>query len=452
MKKTTTILVALLLFAPKIIGENNIISANGIYEYSNGSNSLRGDYELDTTIVLDEASVVNKNGIYKYLSGGESLGTPIQINAEIEATVILDGVTIDMASTYTTGKHTFRILKGASVNLILRGDNRLKGGKNFAAIEVHEGASLTISGEGKLTAIGGEGAAGIGGGFGPESVTNSSSTWKSGDITINSGTIIAKGGDLASGIGAGINNGSSGTITINGGTIDAEGGNFAGIGGSYRYISGGNSIIINGGHITASGGSEAGIGAGDPITAPTIKITGGTIESTFSHPPTNWNMTILRPVMLSVSPAWQGNSSLSDYHLVGKSAYSLKDAKTDDKGVAHVWLPTGIYAPGEIVLNKIGEKVYYSNSNIARVEDDASIILEIRTGISNVEKSVKIYSSGKTIYIDTPISEQISVYTTTGVLLNRFEKPAGKSTIEALAPIVIIKGNSGWVKKLVAGN
>lgn len=123
-----------------------------------------------------------------------------------------------------------------------------------AAIEVPEGCTLTISGEGSLKATGGEGA-----GIGASSRRNGSL----GTIVIDGGDIKAYGGEMAAGIG-GSAEGGSGTIIINNGTVYAKGGHGsyykdiqnvyggAGIGGGANGCV--DRIEINGGNVTAYGG------------------------------------------------------------------------------------------------------------------------------------------------------------------------------------------------------
>ena len=137
-------------------------------------------------------------------------------------------------------------------------------------INVSEGNSLTINGEGSGTLVssGPAGHAGIGG----------SVQGNSGSITINGGTINAAGKGGGAGIGGG-REGSGGNITINGGTIYATGSGGAGIGGGNKGNSG--TITINNGMIDATGSSGgAGIGGGNEGNCETITINGGTITAT----------------------------------------------------------------------------------------------------------------------------------------------------------------------------
>ncbi|MDR0733692.1 MAG: carbohydrate-binding domain-containing protein [Dysgonamonadaceae bacterium] len=73
------------------------------------------------------------------------------------------------------------------------------------------------------------------------------------------------------------------------------------------------------------------------------------------------------------------------------------------------------------------------------------------TGIAPLNSSpARVYAEGQILYIDTPEAEQITVYSLTGNLLHRFEKPVGVSNFRvASSGIVIVKGSSGWVRKVV---
>ncbi len=91
-----------------------------------------------------------------------------------------------------------------------------------------------------------------------------------GTLIINGGTINAKGGTYAAGLGGSVHNLRGGTIIINGGVVNATGGyRAAGIGGGSDDWAGNygrcGDIIINGGQVTATGGNSAyGIGPGYP--------------------------------------------------------------------------------------------------------------------------------------------------------------------------------------------
>ena len=205
--------------------------------------------------------VINSNTLEQYNDAtitGSSTTNVIQVIG-VEATVTISDLDIQIpidknATTASNWIPAIRLANGAKLNLILKGKNTLKGGDMCAAIDVPEGCTLTIRGEGSLKATGGVGA-----GIGASSMRKGSL----GRIEINGGDIEAYGSGMAAGIGGGLESG-IGTIVINGGTVYAKGGygsypkdiknvyGGAGIGGgAYGCV---DKIEINGGNVTAYGG------------------------------------------------------------------------------------------------------------------------------------------------------------------------------------------------------
>ena len=183
-------------------------------------------------------------------SSGKQVDSTITINAGAGTTAnvtIKDAnIKTDEAAIKTEGK--------GNVNLNVEGTNTVSSGDKHAGVEKSNGGKLTIgseNGEGKLTANGGHGGAGIGGGIRGDG----------NDITITGGEITANGGAEAAGIGGGVL-GSGSDITITGGEVTAKGGIFgAGIGGGSKNDS--SDITISGGKVIANGGwCGAGIGGG----------------------------------------------------------------------------------------------------------------------------------------------------------------------------------------------
>ena len=183
-------------------------------------------------------------------SNGKQTSNTITIKAEKDTTAnvtIKDtNIRTDSAAIKTEGE--------GNVNLNVEGTNTVSSGDKHAGVEKSNGGKLTIgseSGEGKLTANGGHGGAGIGGGY----------EGSGSDITITGGEITANGGGEAAGIGGGVL-GSGSDITITGGEVTANGGWCgAGIGGGPR--GNGSDITISGGKVIANGGlCGAGIGGG----------------------------------------------------------------------------------------------------------------------------------------------------------------------------------------------
>ncbi|NWL89498.1 hypothetical protein DMN77_18250, partial [Paenibacillus sp. 79R4] len=175
--------------------------------------------------------------------------------------------------------------------LTLRGVNNVTSGQSSvadnygAALNVNSQASLTITEdthaiEASLNATGGARGAGIGGG----------ERGGSGSIAISGGTVNAKGGSYAPGIGAGGSGGTIDSITIADGIVTATGADgAAGIGLSSGTGGQVNNITISGGSITAKGayrsifdggGAGIGSGAGTDGKVGSIAITGGSVAAT----------------------------------------------------------------------------------------------------------------------------------------------------------------------------
>ena len=183
-------------------------------------------------------------------------------------TIVLKDVTIN---TKVSAQSAMDIKNGANVTLVLEGENNLVGNRSHPAIWVETGSSLTIEGNGTLTATAvngtvGMGSAGIGSGYG--------SNTDFGNIVINSGNVISKGTAGGAGIGGGYQVGSgkcNGSVTINGGFVKAYGDYVigsagAGIGaGENADYSG--SVTITGGVVFAQSGKSdmPSIGGGGSI-------------------------------------------------------------------------------------------------------------------------------------------------------------------------------------------
>ena len=220
-----------------------LLASTGTYDIADGGIVIKSD----TLEQYNDATIMGSSTTNVILVSG------------VEATITISDLDIRIpidknATTASNWIPAIRLANGAQLNLILKGKNTLKGGDMCAAIDVPEGCTLTISGEGSLKATGGVGA-----GIGASSMRKGSL----GRIEINGGNIEAYGSGMAAGIGGSVD-GSIGTIVINGGTVYAKGGhgNYpkdinhvyggAGIGGgAYGCV---DRIEINGGNVTAYGG------------------------------------------------------------------------------------------------------------------------------------------------------------------------------------------------------
>lgn len=169
---------------------------------------------------------------------------------------------------------------------ITGGDVTAMGGNNAAGIggggqggSLEQGGavdSITISGEANVTATGGAQGAGIGGGY--KGVSEDGT----GTIEISdSATVTATGGDRAAGVGTGAE-GAMESIAISGGTVTAESEKDGGAGIGTGAQGSVDSIVITGEDtvVEAAGGtSAAGIGTGNAGTVGSLTISGGTVES-----------------------------------------------------------------------------------------------------------------------------------------------------------------------------
>ena len=171
-----------------------------------------------------------------------------------DTTVTIKDVNIDVSG---KGRSAMFVQGKGDTTLKLEGNNTLKSGQSCAGLEKDDDFStgkLTITAEdtsSSLSAYGGHGGAGIGGG-------NQKST---SNPEIANGKIDAVGGVLGAGIGGG-GFGGNGEVSISGGEVTAQGGDSAaGIGGS---ASGSGKVTIKNGEVTAkTNGSAAAIGGGN---------------------------------------------------------------------------------------------------------------------------------------------------------------------------------------------
>ncbi len=312
-------------------------------------------------------------------------------------TIEIDSLNVNITSQFVCA---FCIKGTADVTLILTGDNVVSSGASRAGVEIGIDASLTINGDGSLTASS-KYEAGIGGGNGN----------RNGRLVINSGTIIANGGTVNSGAGiGGGSSGTGGTIIINGGNITATGGSTAaGIGGGNGSDSG--SITINGGTVTAVGGSNgAGIGGGWYGSASNITINGGTVKAVSSDSyaigagisgstgnificggsvnaanigttPTNGSAEVVKTAV-NLGEALN-NQAVSISGL--PQTYGTKDIYTDDSGKIYLYIPSNEQIACMIT---VGDEVYSANGTAG---DSITAVFE------RISRNILISGTGNSI-------------------------------------------------------
>ena len=248
----------------------NAITENGV-SLSSGINmtvNTAGDRSINLATVSANTTINDGYRVYGTLGGN------YKISIAVDATVTLDGVTINGTNNSSYKWAGLNCLGDATVILADGSTNSVKGFyRNYPGIHIPSGNTLAIQGTGTLNASSNSGenaGAGIGGGW----------QISCGNITIHSGTVTTTvGGSGGAGIGGGCYNASCGNIIISGGTITATGGEGAPGIGTGKNSSGGN-ITISGGTVTANGGSGgAGIGSGSQSHCNAITISGGTITA-----------------------------------------------------------------------------------------------------------------------------------------------------------------------------
>lgn len=187
-----------------------------------------------------------------------------------DADVTFKDLEIDRSASSTAADGAAVSVSGNS-SIELDGKNTISSGMGHAGIEkADDNGTMTIKDDnnvsGSLTANGGFGGAGIGGGNGADGSDITISGGNGSDITISGGNVTANGGTAGAGIGGGDGDNANG--------LNKESDSTGGGRGSNITISGKNTIV------KAEGGAEAaGIGGGRSGDADTIEITDSTVIS-----------------------------------------------------------------------------------------------------------------------------------------------------------------------------
>ena len=377
-----------------------LLASTGTYDIANGGIVINSD----TLEQYNDATIT-----------GSSTTNVIQVSG-VEATITISNLDIQIpidnnATTATNWKPAIRLANGANLNLILEGENTLKGGDMCAAIDVPEGCTLTISGEGSLKATGGVGA-----GIGASSMRKGSL----GKIEINGGNIKAYGSGMAAGIGGSVEDG-IGTIVINGGTVYAKGGHGsypkdinhvyggAGIGGgAYGCV---DLIEINGGNVTAYGGyvtnagrhPGAAIGTGGGGAKPIdedgykygdIKINGGTVSAIAYH---NEVYAIGVAEKPSVEGTLVGSISISDQAVVNLNGGDYFP-KSENPGLKNYTIQ------GTIADVRFTESTYPVTISVGEITWNAGTMK-----VSDYQVTLKASNYLKPLTPGTPVTVQVTV-------------------------------------------
>ena len=212
------------------------------YSYNKtGAELVAGKYyEISVKMVRGEINLAKITKSTTLLDGDVLTGTlnveyhPVQISIADGAKVTLNDVTIN--GTKSSECHWAGITCNGNATIVLSGTNTVRGfHENYPGIHVPSGKTLTIQGDGSLTASSNGHGAGIGGGTSIDCGNGAAC----GNITIaNTVTKVTatKGGNATNSIGAGGNEGTCGTVTI-GGTVYYNGSDYQNDGRSYLTAS-----------------------------------------------------------------------------------------------------------------------------------------------------------------------------------------------------------------------
>ena len=272
----------------------------GRVDHSNTLNEPYNEINADSTPVTWDS---NTNGGYYVVTGEVNLSERVTVTGNVRL-ILTDncsltaskGITVSEGNGLTIyatseGNNMGKLIASAEEDYDPAGIGGFTQYDNNTGYDTTRatGGAITIHG-GDVTATGGAGGAGIGGGYGGQG----------GATTIFGGKMTATG-TYGAGIGGGMaysddRVGDGGIIIIYGGEVTATGKyGGAGIGGgSHDYMAGnadtlggnGGMIFIYGGHVKATGATEtesltgAGIGGGSYGDGGMITISGGRVEAT----------------------------------------------------------------------------------------------------------------------------------------------------------------------------
>lgn len=374
------------------------------YQWGGNIYTLLGEvYKAENVLVILTSKALTITGDTKDQAGFKDV---ISINNGVTANLTLNGVNL-VSSGSSAG---ITIAPGGALNLTLQGTNTFTQNagtdfRNFPAIRVPEGASLTVTAEstGSLISSTEKGSAVIGG-YNKEDC---------GTVTINGGTfdLSATGainveyiGGPAIGPGAYASNG---TIAINGGCIKAYSQWGAAIGSGYNVAMGSligqenETIVITGGTVVATTDHVKADGIGGFAKAITggVTITGGSVSTVVQNTRPKSSTQNLYKTTLALDGAGAGVSvsKVSVFLDSGLSeTYNTTDMKTDTDGKIYVWLPenaivTAVIAGGETYTGTV--QTTMDDSAVGTFIKDAGSYT-LSTGVSEHATSTLSKSTG----------------------------------------------------------
>ena len=225
-----------------------------------------GDGQMKDGISSGETIIVT--GSFTKKEGDEAAH---QLAVNTSANIIARNLTID-----NTGFDSCCAMsvsgEAANVTLSLEGENTFTAGGSTVGILVDNDSTLTIAGDGSVTAQGG-------GFYGSGGISTQ------GNVIITGGTVNAIGGEteLDGGVAHG-DAGDNGSLTVTGGTLNATGGTVKNVPAeSIGIFAREADIIISGGTLNATGkdvASDEGRSAGIDAESGSITVSGGEVNAT----------------------------------------------------------------------------------------------------------------------------------------------------------------------------
>ena len=182
-------------------------------------------------------------------------------------------LTLNNYSSIGEGHNNAAIYYGGTdtLNVVLMGESTVQGPDRESGVSygIYAGGSLSFSGSGTLTAIGGTATGESGESYG---------VFTYGSVTVSeNGTLTATGGEASYSYGVY----ASDAITVSGGSLTAPGGTATGESGeSYGVYAFSSSVTISGGTMTATGGTAAKRSCGVDASSSSVTIFGGTLTAT----------------------------------------------------------------------------------------------------------------------------------------------------------------------------
>lgn len=153
---------------------------------------------------------------------------------------------------------------------------------------------------------------------------------------------------------------------------------------------------------------------------------------------------------------------------------TLQVVQNADGSYAFTLTPFGLRSATEMVYSNIVEIGYKADETVAEGQHEAfirdlsfeftngatiiepemplNITVNTTTGIPELSNKTFAYVNNDRLYVQSPVAESVHVYSITGLLLHVFQKPEGNAVFlidETHGAVFIVKGSSGWVRKII---